>query len=125
LPILLVMIKVNTMNEILRITTFLGAFERRPRLYGLFGLVAAFGLGYWARCTAAQGSAFALLMLSAYSGAAGILYLALGREACRRDSIFAAWVNPNKLTWKSTLFIIGPGVGFLLLSGLLYWLIKL
>jgi hypothetical protein len=116
------MIKVNPMNEILRITPFRAAFERRPRLYGLLGLVAAFGLGYWARCTAAPGSAFVLLMLSAYSGAAGILYLALGWKACRTDSIFAAWVNPNKLTWKSTLFIIGSGVGFLLLSGLLYWL---
>jgi len=98
--------------------------ERRPRMYGLLSLITAFGLGYWGRRTAAPTLAFVLLMLSAGSGAVGILYITLGWRACRMDNRFVARVNLNKLTWIQALFIIGLGVGLLLLSGLLYRLLR-
>ena len=84
---------------------------RHPRAYAAMALLIALGLAYWASGFARKGQngivvAVALLSLSLFAGAIGLLYLLFGRKCNEWDLAFLSTFDANNVSWRHTLTFV-------------------
>jgi hypothetical protein len=96
--------------------------ERRPRLYGLIALIAAFALTFIGQKTGVGTIAFLLILSSVGFGVTGILYMVMGSKCTQWNARFVASFNPRSVSWGQALALVSFGLALFALS--LYWLVR-
>ncbi len=91
---------------------------RRPRLYGLLAMIVALCVAWLGRIVTEPLFAIYLFVFSSMFGVTGAAYLAFGARVLGWDWYSEAYSSPfSTLSWRIAL-------GLLLLTGLLYWLLR-
>jgi hypothetical protein len=97
--------------------------ERRPRLYGLLAMIVALGVAQLGRIAPEPVFAIYLFVFSSMFVVTSAAYLVFGARVLRWDWYSEAYLPPFT-SWGIALKAIGLGVVVLVLTGLLYSLLR-
>ena len=84
--------------------------DRYPRTYGFFALLVAVGLFALGRNTKNNFVLIFASLLAPTFGFVGVLYLIFGTKCNEWDEKFKESFNPNNLSWRQALILIGIGL---------------
>ena len=98
---------------------------RRPRMYGLLAMIVAVGAAWLGRIVPVPIFAFYLFVLSSMFGVTSAAHLAFGAKPLDWNWHSEAYAFPFPTHfWRIALTVFGWAVGLLVLSGLLYWVLR-
>jgi hypothetical protein len=97
--------------------------ERRPKLYGLLAMIVALGLARLGQFVPEPLFAFYLFVFSSMFAVTSVAYLVFGARVLQWGWYSEAYLFPFT-SWRIALRVTGLALGLLVLTGLLYWLLR-